>query len=435
MTGSAGTSLLPSSPKAPRRTSGAFARRTAHRVLDRVATGHLVVAEGDRTRSFGNPLAQPATITVHDPRFYSELLHGGSVGVGASYIRGEWDCDDLVTLIQTVIADRDALRTLTPSAVVRVVADLAWHAARGNRLGRAHRNIAAHYDLSNALYATFLDESMTYSAAYFVDPGVDLAEAQQAKLHRLAAKAHLAAGQHVLEIGCGWGAFAILAARDYGCRVTGITLSKQQAELARQRVTEAGLDDLIDIQIVDYRKVKGTFDRIVSIEMLEAVGHRYLPTYFSAIDRLLDADGIAAIQVITLPAQREARYRRRPDFIQRFVFPGGHLPSVRSMSAAIATTSNLSIVDAEDVAMHYAETLRRWRLAFEEHRAEVAALGFDEEFRRLWRFYLAYCEAAFSMRYIHDFQLVIARPMNTSLGIDPYQGSLVHADGNQDKDL
>jgi len=428
------TPAAPSPTGTPRRVPRTAARhrrarRTVERWLSNITVGHLELTTPDGTRTtFGDSDAPATSITVHDQRFFSDLLHGGSVGVGASYIRGDWDSDDLVALIQTVIANRSAVRNLTPIAVLRILFDLAIHTARGNRIARAKSNIAAHYDLSNDLYATFLDETMTYSSAYFDHPAMSLGDAQQAKYRRLADKARLAPGLHVLEIGCGWGSFAITAARDYGCRVTGITLSEEQAALARQRVDEAGLTDRIDIQLIDYRNVTGTFDRIVSIEMLEAVGHRYLGTYFDTIDRLLTPDGIAAIQVITLPSQREGRYRRRPDFIQRFVFPGGHLPSLMSMSRALAETSDLSIIDVEDLAMHYAETLRRWRLAFEGHLDEVAALGFDREFQRLWVFYLAYCEAAFATRYIHDLQLVIARSLNTSLGRGPYTDRLVHAD-------
>ncbi|MEX0832201.1 MAG: cyclopropane-fatty-acyl-phospholipid synthase family protein [Nitriliruptoraceae bacterium] len=425
------TSPVPAGRARPvRRTAARHrrAQRTVERWLSSITVGRLELTAPNGTRTtFGDRDAPATSITVHNQRFFSDLLHGGSVGVGASYIRSDWDSDNLVTLIQTVIANRSAVRNLTPMAMLRILIDLAIHTARGNRIARAKSNIAAHYDLSNDLYATFLDETMTYSSAYFDDPAMSLADAQHAKYRRLADKARLAPGLHVLEIGCGWGSFAITAARDYGCRVTGITLSEQQATLARQRVEDAGLNDRIDIQLVDYRNVTGTFDRIVSIEMLEAVGHRYLGTYFDTIDRLLTPDGIAAIQVITLPSQREGRYRRRPDFIQRFVFPGGHLPSVMSMSRALAATSDLSIVDVEDLAMHYAETLRRWRSTFEEHLDDVAALGFDREFQRLWVFYLAYCEAAFSTRYIHDLQLVIARSLNTSLGRGPYTERLVHA--------
>jgi cyclopropane-fatty-acyl-phospholipid synthase len=306
-----------------------------------------------------------------------------------------------------------------------VAGDKLIHAARANRLGRSKRNIAAHYDLSNDLYATFLDDTMTYSAAFFESPTATLEEAQEAKYRRLAEKARVDAGCHVLEIGCGWGGFAVYAASTYGCRVTGITLSEEQAALARRRVTEAGLDHLVDIRIVDYREVDGSYDRIVSIEMLEAVGHRYLGTYFETIDRLLAPDGLAAIQVITIPEQRYASYRRRPDFIQRYIFPGGHLPSLEAMAGSMGQRSELYVDDVENIGMHYAETLRRWRERFLERGDDVRALGFDEPFVRMWEFYLAYCEAAFLARYIGDLQLVLTRPMNGTLGTSPYGRQLV----------
>jgi cyclopropane-fatty-acyl-phospholipid synthase len=379
-----------------------------------------------RERTFGDPTSElRSRIDVRDWRFFTRLLHGASVGVGESYLAGEWSSTDLVSLFRIVIANRRALRRITPAALLNVASDKLLHQLRANRLGQSKRNIAAHYDLSNELYATFLDETMTYSAAVFESPGDTLEDAQEAKYRRLAEKVRLDRSCHVLEIGCGWGGFAIHAASTYGCRVTGITLSEEQARLARRRVHEAGLAHLVDIRIVDYREVTGSYDRIVSIEMLEAVGHRYLATYFATIDRLLAPDGLAAIQVITIPEQRYDHYRRRPDFIQRYIFPGGHLPSLEVMTGTMGRSSQLYVDDVENIGMHYAETLRRWRERFLQQVDEVRALGFDDRFVRMWEFYLAYCEAAFLARYINDLQLVLTRPMNGTLGTHPYGRQLV----------
>jgi cyclopropane-fatty-acyl-phospholipid synthase len=405
-------------------------RRALHAVtgmLELLQVGALEVRLPDgRRREFGDATSELRTeLVVHDWRFFGRLLHGASVGVGESYVAGEWSASDLVSLFRIVIANRRALRRVTPAAILNVAGDKLIHHLRANRLGQSKRNIAAHYDLSNALYATFLDDTMTYSAAVFESPTVTLEEAQLAKYRRLAEKARLDADCHVLEIGCGWGGFAIFAAGTYGCRVTGITLSEEQAALARERVAEAGLEDLVDIRIVDYREVEGRYDRIVSIEMLEAVGHRYLGTYFATIDRLLAPDGLAAVQVITIPEQRYDSYKRRPDFIQRYIFPGGHLPSLEAMSGTMGKASELYVDDVENIGMHYAETLRRWRERFLDRADEVNELGFDEPFVRMWEFYLAYCEAAFLARYINDLQLVLTRPMNGALGTSPYGRQLV----------
>ncbi len=395
---------------------------TVSTLLESLEVGGLVVELPDgRRRSFGEPGASCATVTVHDWRFFPRLLDGASVGLGTTYMDGLWSCADLVALVHVLIANRDALRTLRPGALVGIASDVAVHALRGNRIGRAKRNISAHYDLSNELYELFLDDTMTYSSAYFPSPTTTLEDAQREKYARLVTKARLAPEHHVLEVGCGWGGFAVHAARTVGCRVTAITLSERQAAYAEERVHREGLDELVDVRVIDYREVEGRYDRIVSIEMLEAVGHRYLSTYFAALDRLLAPDGIAAIQVITIPEQRYDAYRRRPDFVQRVIFPGGHLPSLEAMCAAMGTASTLYVHEVENIGMHYAETLRRWRARFLERESAVRSLGFDDRFVRMWEFYLAYCEAAFATRYIGDLQLVLARPLNRSLGAGPYE--------------
>lgn len=417
-------------PRPPLRAPSGAQRRalaTTTSMLEQLQVGRIEVTLPDgRRRRFGDPTGElTATIEVHDWRFLTRLVHGASVGVGEAYMLGEWSSDDLVSLIRIMIANRRALRRLTPAAVLNIAGDKLIHAVRANRLGRSRRNIAAHYDLSNELYARFLDATMTYSAAYFEHPSVTLEQAQEAKYRRLAEKVRLDGSCHVLEIGCGWGGFAVFAAATYGCRVTGITLSQEQAAYARERVRREGLEHLVTIELTDYREVEGSYDRIVSIEMLEAVGHRYLGTYFATIDARLAPDGLAAVQVITIPEQRYHTYRRRPDFIQRYIFPGGHLPSLAAISGALGDHAELYVEEVENIGMHYAETLRRWRERFRSEVDAVEALGFDQRFIRMWEFYLAYCEGAFLARYINDLQLVLTRPMNGTLGTHPYGRQLV----------
>jgi cyclopropane-fatty-acyl-phospholipid synthase len=396
-------------------------------MLEQLQVGRLEVRLPDgRVRTFGDVTSElRAGIDVHDWRFLTDLLHGATVGVGEAYMEQRWSSDDLVSLIRIVIANRRAMRRITPAAVLNIAGDKLIHAMRANRLGQSKRNIEAHYDLSNELYSLFLDDTMTYSAAYFPDPTVTLEEAQEAKYARLAEKVRIDGDSHVLEIGCGWGGFASHVARTHGCRVTGITLSEEQAAYARERMVAEGLDHLVEIRVVDYREVRGQFDRIVSIEMLEAVGHRYFGTYFETVDRLLAPDGLAAIQVITIPEQRYDAYRRRPDFIQRYIFPGGHLPSLEAMAGSMGANSDLYVESSENIGVHYAETLRRWRERFLANVEEVERLGFDRRFVRMWEFYLAYCEGAFLARYINDLQIVLTRPMNGTLGVGPYGRQLV----------
>ncbi len=398
------------------------ARRVVEGLFAGVRIGHLeVIAPDGIVQHYGDRTHPLHThITVRDDEFYARLLHGASVGLGESYVRGEWSTPDLVSLIRLLIANRAALRRIGPTALASTVLDRLAHLARGNRPGRARRNIIAHYDLSNELYAAFLDETMTYSSARFVDGAQPLDEAQRDKLRDIARKARLGPGMSVLEIGCGWGAFSRMAAVEFGCHVTAVTLSEQQHAHVQAMIAEEGLEGQVEVRLEDYRSLGGSFDRIVSIEMLEAVGHRYLGTFFRTVDRLLAADGLAVLQVITLPDQRERAYRRRPDFIQRAVFPGGHLPSLTSMARAMTRRSRLIVEDLENLGPHYAETLRRWRERFGAEQARVRALGFDETFIRLWEFYLGYCEGAFLSRYLNDLQLVLTRTSNGTLGTHPY---------------
>ncbi len=420
--------------------------------LRRVGQGCLSVRtpDGSLHRFEGKDAGPEATITVHDPRFFRRMLLDGEIGAGEAYIRGEWSADSPMDVVRLGILNRRFLRPLVP--LLWPAAAMAWlaHRARSNTVSGSRRNITKHYDLGNEFFALFLDVSMTYSSAYFDEdvlaadgrehgPG-DFAEplrgkpegpersawgreasridlgtlerAQRGKYRLLATKAGLRPGSHVLEIGCGWGGFAEVAASEFGCRVTGLTISREQAAHARERMARAGLADRVSIELVDYREVTGMYDFVVSIEMLEAVGHRYLPAYFRKCDQVLKPGGRAVIQVITIPDNRYLRYRLRPDYIQRFIFPGAHLPSLGAMKRALRRTA-LRIVGREDLAPHYGPTLAAWRERLLEQRNALYDLGFDKSFLRRWEFYFAYCEAAFRTRYVADWQLVLERKGET----------------------
>ncbi len=404
-----------------------LAARLAFQALERLEEGSVLLTLPDgRTRRFGREEARPVRLVARSWRPFRALVLGGDLGAAEAYLDGEWTTDDLPGLVRLFarnaeLLDRDTWANRLAGAANRLV-----HARNRNSRTGSRRNIRAHYDLGNELYEAFLDPSMTYSCAIFETGDETLEEAQEKKLRRIAEKARIGPGDHVLEIGCGWGSFALLAAREYGARVTGITLSTEQAARARERVEHEGLSDRVEIRLVDYRDLPAegrTYDRVVSIEMLEAVGEEFLPGYFEVVDRLLAPEGLAVIQSITVPDDRYARYRRRPDFIQKHVFPGSHCPSVGAIVSAVAARSRFLVHHLEDIGAHYAETLRRWREAFLSNLPRVRRMGYDERFTRLWDFYLAYCEGGFAERRIGDVQVVLTRSGNRSLGPVPgYRG-------------
>ena len=361
-----------------------------------------------------------ATLRVHDPRFYRRVVLGGSLGAAGAYIDGQWDADDLPALLRIFVQNLQLTDRLEGGATraVRPVRQFSRWLQR-NTLSGSRRNIHAHYDLSNDFFGLFLDETMTYSCGIFETPESSMREASIAKLDRICRKLGLQPGHHVLEIGTGWGSFAIHAARTYGCRVTTTTISEEQHALAQQRVAEAGLQDRVSLLRQDYRALEGEYDRLVSIEMIEAVGHDYLPAFFEACCRLLKPDGAMLLQAITMPDQRYERYRRSVDFIQRYVFPGSCCPSIGAMLTAMRRSSDLSLVHLEDLTPHYTLTLRHWRQQFASRLDRVRALGFPESFLRLWHYYLCYCEAGFAERYIGDVHLLLRRPLNRDDSILP----------------
>ncbi len=392
------TVLQPDLP-APAGTPG-FGGRLAKQVLNRwtqsLDRGKLDVLWPDGTawHQTGSQSGPTAQINVNDPRFVRRVALGGALGFADSYIDGDWDSPELTTVIALGIDNEPALaNTLTQSLPLAALGRLR-HRLQANTIAGSRRNIAAHYDLGNDFYTAWLDETMTYSSGLFADPQTSLAEAQQTKYARIAALAGLQRGDRVLEIGCGWGGFAIYAARHYGCRVTALTVSRAQAEWARRAVAAADLSDLVEIRLQDYRDVDGTFDRIFSIEMFEAVGEAFWPAYFATVRNRLRRGGSAAVQVITIDDVRFARYRQQPDFIQLRVFPGGMLPSPQAFATA-ASAAGIAVSDSFTFGPSYAQTLRHWRSRFEAAWPNLATLGFDESFRRLWRYYLCYCEAGF----------------------------------------
>ncbi len=357
--------------------------------------------------------ARPLDVFVNRPRFWRRAALGGATGVGEAYIDGDWDCDDLVALMRLLLRNQQLLAGLE-SGPVRLGAWVLrrWHGRNRNSRSGSERNIAAHYDLGNALFRLFLDEDLQYSSAVYTRADQTLESAQRAKLERIGRKLDLRPHHHLLEIGTGWGGLAIHMAREYGCRVTTTTLSREQHELASRRVAEAGLEDRITLLRSDYRDLQGRYDRIVSVEMVEAVGHDYLDGFFKCCASLLKEDGAMLLQAITIEDHRYRDALKRVDFIKRFVFPGSFIPCVSELTASASRVSDLRLTHLEDIGPSYARTLAEWRRRFERQREAVRELGYPEAFMRLWRYYLCYCEAGFRERSIGDAQLLLARRGN-----------------------
>ncbi|MBK8638106.1 MAG: class I SAM-dependent methyltransferase [Chromatiaceae bacterium] len=404
------TALLPLT--APRRASAlqALARRLVLDKLARLRSGQLLVREAGRDWRFGTgePLIQ---VEIRHPAFWPALAFGGTVGAGESFMAGDWDCADLTGLVCLLLRNRPAMMDME-GGLARLSAPLRalLHRARRNdRLG-SRRNIAAHYDLGNDFYRLWLDETLMYSSAVFERPDMTLAEASTAKLERICRKLELKPGDEVLEIGTGWGGFALHAAGRHGCRVTSLTLSQEQLALTRERVAAAGLADRVEVRLCDYRDQQGQFDKLVSIEMVEAVGAEHLETYFRQCGRLLKPAGAMLLQAITIADQRYEAALKEVDFIQKHIFPGGFLPSVTALAGAMTRACDLRTVHLEDIGPHYAETLARWRDNFLGRLDAVRGLGFDTRFLRMWHFYLSYCEGGFRERDLGTVQMLLAKP-------------------------
>jgi len=398
------------------RTADSIAVRAGLAAAARISVGRLTVVRPDgRRQVFGDPAAERrAEIHVHDVAAALRILLGGETGAGEAYVDGMWSSPDLEALIELAALNRSSLALSrgwwhVPMEVPRRLA----HRARRNTVAQARRNIAAHYDLGNDFYRLFLDETMTYSSAVFDAPGQSLADAQRNKYRLIAEGARLEAGMHVLEIGSGWGGFALYAAGELGCRVTSITISEAQHDLARERVRAAGLEDRADILLRDYRAIEGRYDAVVSIEMLEAVGAEHFGTYFDACDRALKPGGRLSLQVITFPDAAYEAQRRGANWIQTYIFPGGLCPSLAVIERSIHGT-RLLVREVRDIAPSYVRTLRAWRARFLENVSAVRALGFDDRFIRMWEYYLALSEAGFATGLTQDHQIV----MEKGRGID-----------------
>ncbi len=355
----------------------------------------------------GDPLR--ATLRVRDGAFYRAAAANGSVGAGESYMDGDWTCDDLVALVRILVRNRDLLDGMEGGlARLGGWAMRTLHSFRRNTRTGSRKNIAAHYDLGNPLFKLFLDETMMYSSAIFIDPAEDLETASRRKLDRICEKLQLSPSDHLVEIGTGWGGMALHAAKHYGCRVTTTTISKEQHALASERIAAAGLSDRVTLLLEDYRDLTGTYDKLVSIEMIEAIGHQYLDTYFDKCASLLKPDGLALIQAITIEDHRYEQALTSVDFIKRHIFPGSFIPSVSAMVEAAGRAGPLRLINLEDFGPSYALTLNHWRQRFFASIDQVRALGYDERFVRMWEFYLCYCEGGFIERAISDVHLLLA---------------------------
>jgi cyclopropane-fatty-acyl-phospholipid synthase len=394
--------------------------------MQRITTGEIVLREGAEVIALGraDEADLRCELTVHDARFYRDVVCGGSIGAAESYIRGRWSADDLTTLIRILARDRTAGERIDGGAArLKLFADRIRHVLRSNTRSGSRRNIAGHYDLGNDFFATFLDPTMTYSCGMFASDDDTLEQASIRKYDLICRKLELGPEDQVLEIGSGWGGFAMHAARNYGCRVLTTTISRRQHDLARQRIRQAGLEDRVELVLEDYRNLPSRldrrFDRLVSIEMIEAVGHRYLDDYFRVCASMLKPSGTMLLQAIVIADRQYDSYRRSVDFIQRYIFPGGCLPSVTAICGAMTRSGDLRVANLQDITEHYPRTLRHWSEAFRMNANELQAMGFDERFRRLWEFYFRYCEAGFLERTIGTVQMLLARPAATIPGFVP----------------
>lgn len=354
-----------------------------------------------------------ASVTIHNPVFYYDVLFKGSLGAAESYMKGHWSADNLTDVIRLFVLNVNLLNRQMDAGWSKVTAPILklYHLFRKNTHNGSRKNIAAHYDLSNEFFRLFLDKTMGYSCGIFESEKSSLYEAQKAKFDRICKKLGLAEQDHVIEIGGGWGGFALHAARNYGCRVTTTTISDNQFRYMQRLVFESGLVAKVTVLNRDYRKLTGRYDKLVSIEMIEAVGHHFLDAFFAKCSSLLKPDGMMALQAITVPDQEFHRHKNAVDFIKRYIFPGSCIPSMAAMLNSVAANTDLSLVHVEDITPHYATTLRMWRERFFANLEKVRAMGFSENFIRMWEFYLSSCEGSFQERYNGDVQMIFAKPL------------------------
>ncbi|TGK10431.1 class I SAM-dependent methyltransferase [Leptospira selangorensis] len=378
-------------------------------------------------RYLGNPNSSDpsefhhAILQVKDRKFFKKLVLYGDLGLAESYMDGDWDTDDIRAIICWFLLNIESTPSVSGSnknfihLTLMNLGNRLLHLFRNNSVRGSKKNISEHYDLGNDFYKKFLDPTMTYSCAYFADKSKTLEEAQIAKIENLCKKLKLKASDHLLEIGTGWGAFSTYAAKNYGCKVTSYTISEEQYKFAKAKISDMGLEDKIEVRLEDYRKVQGSYDKIVTVEMLEAVGHEYFEDFFRMCHRVLKKDGLMAHQIITCPDSRYESFRKGVDFIQKHIFPGSLLPSIARINEAINKTGDMFLHELEDIGKYYDQTLMSWHKGFEENLPAIRSMGYDESFLRKWRYYFSYCAAAFHMRNISVVQVVYTRPNNLGL--------------------
>jgi cyclopropane-fatty-acyl-phospholipid synthase len=395
--------------------------RYVERVLAKMCEGALVIEYPNNTlRVFGRKCVGAAghtpKITLHRYDLFYRLLRDGGIALGETFEEGGWSTDDLPGVLKVILNNSHVIeeRSFNVLKPVRLLHRF-MHWLQRNTLAQAKKNISFHYDLSNEFFKLFLDPSLTYSSAIFASPDQPLEDAQQNKIHTMLQKAALGSNDTLLEIGSGWGTLAIEAARKGAQQVVSLSLSQEQINLARERAAAAQVTDRVEFRYQDYRETTGSFDKIVSVEMMEAVGHENLPAFFATIDRLLKPTGVAVLQVISYPDQWYQDYRKRQDWIQKYIFPGSHLPSLSAMLDAIREHTKLSVEQIDNIGPHYAKTLQLWRQRCEERKADILQLGFDQRFYNRWMYYLASCEAEFATRWLTVYQITLTRPNNQAL--------------------
>ncbi len=427
---------FPEGCSSPARDAGYLNRLAKRIILARLSglqLGELIINDGDTQHSYGTTTPDfpaPVTMTVTDRRFYDCILLRGALGAGEAYMNGYWRCDDLTGFVRLFLRNRSCIGNIeSGSKWLGKPLQLLQRWLQRNTLKGSRRNIEAHYDLGNELFELFLDKSMMYSCGIFRSPDDSLRTASENKLETICRKLQLKADDHVLEIGTGWGGFALYAAEHYGCRVTTTTISRQQHDYAQQRIRDAGLEDRITLLFKDYRELDGSYDKLVSIEMIEAIGHRYFDTYFEQCGKLLKPNGMMLLQTITIADQRFDSAKNSVDFIQRYIFPGGCLPSVAALGSSIAQTTDMRIFHLEDIGPHYATTLKMWRERLFRQLDKVRSLGYPERFIRMWEYYLTYCEGGFREQVIGTAQLLLVKPQcrRNPLSSTDHQASTLHS--------
>tara|TARA_B110000261_G_scaffold36263_1_gene42064 strand:- start:3601 stop:4794 length:1194 start_codon:yes stop_codon:yes gene_type:complete len=386
-------------------------KKIIHQRLSQIKDAHIIINDGKSINKFGKPGNLSAKINILDTVFYKNIILGGTIGASESFIRGEWSSPNLTNVIRVLARNTEAqdklenLFTLLSQPFLKVMHKLNENSVRGSK-----KNISRHYDLSNDFFSLFLDKNMMYSSAIYKSRKTSLEDASTNKLDVICKKLNLKKTDHVIEIGTGWGGFAIYAAKNYGCKVTTTTISIEQYKFAKQKIKEAGLGKKIKVLLKDYRLLKGQYDKLVSIEMIEAVGYQFYDEYFKIIGQLLKNDGEALIQAITIKDQRYSKAIQSVDFIQKYIFPGSCIPSITAIQNSLTSSTDLVINDIRDIGHHYARTLADWRKRFLKNKQEIRKLGFDDKFLRMWLFYFAYCEGGFEEKVISDIHLHITKP-------------------------